>query len=151
MTGIEFIEQKVKEFNTSIASDMDKKRITDTNKAKRSLKVVVSGNSVKSIGIDYIEYLNRGSAPWKGDDNKNAKILGYILEKNGWSDRRKTNPYAAAYGIVRKGSKIYRNKSKGLELEKKVEVLTKEIIEGLSKVEAENISIRLNEAMKGLA
>lgn len=105
---------------SEIQAVMASKNLDNTGDAYQSLEV--SGNQL--IGLDYIFYLDKGSAPWQNPSN--YKALGYILTKNGWS---KINPYAAAWSIANLGSQIYRNNAKGLQLD----LLVNNMLEDLTK------------------
>ena len=143
MTELEAIEKEVEKFNDWIKNELN--RFNDTNEASQSLRVEKYDKGVRSYGVSYLEFLNRGSKPWGGDELTNTRILGYILQKSGWSDRKGINSYAAAHGIVTKGSKVYRGEKKGLKLEKKVEKLRQNILEILPFYAKERLLIQLNE------
>jgi hypothetical protein len=150
MDSIDIIAEEVEKFNESIKNDIDRKNFNDTGKAKNSLRVLVERNSVKSIGSGHIKFLNRGSFAWTGDDLLNSRILGFILTVSGWAARKGVNAYAAAYNIVRRGSQVSRGIRKGLEIDEKAEVLTKNIMERLPKAERDKVFAQLNEAHKKL-
>lgn len=108
------VKEEVERTNELIRRDMP----TDQGTAANSLHVEVVGNKINSVGSSYIEYLDRGSAPWS--DPTKYRSLGYMLEKNGWADRHDINAYAAAFVIAHKGSQIYQGRKKGIELDKKL-------------------------------
>lgn len=117
MTLLDSIAIQVERTNEQIRQSIP----NDQGKAARSLRVEIVGNEVRSLGISYIEYLNRGSAPWANPDN--YKKLGFILDQSRWAARNGVNPYAAAYSIAHHGSQIFQGKKQGIELEKKIEEL----------------------------
>jgi len=125
MNPVDFIKEKVGEFNDWIKEDIN----DYSGKASQSLKVEIDGNTVISIGADYIELLNRGSHPWSNPDK--YKSLGFILNKNGWAVSKGLNPYAVAYNLAHFGSQIFQGKKKGLQIEDKKERLQKELKEQL--------------------
>lgn len=114
MSFIDVIKEEVERTNEQIRQAMPK----DQGQAAQSLRVDVVQNEVRSIGLDYIEYLDRGSAPWNNPEK--YKSLGFILDKSGWGDRHSISPYAAAYAIAHDGSLIWQGKKQGIELDKKL-------------------------------
>jgi len=111
-----------------------KARISDTLAAKgidntggASASLEVKGN--KLMGNDYLYYLDQGSKPWTHPQD--YKSLGFILDKSGWAKNRGVNPYAAAYGIANKGSRIFRDKSKGIQLDSLVDEMLENLIKEL--------------------
>lgn len=114
MSFIDAIKEEVERTNEQIRQSIPK----DQGRAAQSLRVDVVENEVRSIGLDYIEYLDRGSAPWSNPDK--FKSLGFILDRSGWGDRHNISPYAAAYSIAHDGSLIWQGKKQGIELDKKL-------------------------------
>lgn len=126
-TVLDIVKAEVELTNEAIRRDMPK----DQGTAAQSLRVDVVGGEVRSIGSSYIEYLDRGSAPWKNPGN--YKKLGYILELSGWGDRKNVSPYAAAYSIAHDGSLIYQGRKKGIELDVKLDRLKQSLSEKIPK------------------
>lgn len=126
MSFIDVIKEEVDRTNEQIRLSIPK----DQGEAARSIRTDVVGNEVRSIGLDYIEYLDRGSAPWSNPDK--YKSLGFILDKSGWGDRHNISPYAAAYSIAHDGSLIWQGKKKGIELDSKLADLQTRLKEKLA-------------------
>jgi hypothetical protein len=121
--NFEALTQKhLNNLKANIQSVMASKNIYNSGQASESLEVVDN----KLLGNHYIYYLDKGSAPWSNPGN--YKALGYILTKNGWA---KINPYAAAWAIAHKGSQIFQNNSKGIELDMLVDNMLDELIKEL--------------------
>lgn len=117
-TVLDIVKYEVERTNDEIARSMPK----DKGDAANSLHIEVNGGVVNSVGSSYIEYLDRGSAPWNNPDQ--YKKLGYILDQSGWADRHSISPYAVAYSIAHNGSLIYQGKKQGIELDQKLTDLT---------------------------
>ena len=148
---LDFIKEEVEKFNESIRSDLNSKRLSDTGKAAESLRVETNEKEGKvlSIGSEHLEYLNRGTRPWQGDEKKNTNILNFILIKSGWADRKFIkNPYMIAKSIVTKGSAIHRGEKEGIELEEKVEKLTQSLLNGLPSLAKQSALVTLTESFK---
>ena len=113
----------VKDFNDSIIKDLDTKRITNTGKAKQSLRVEVGLTNVRSLGIDYLLYLDQGRS--SGKFPPVLKITEWVREKLKISNSRelKQVSYLVGRKISKEGTEIFKNKSKGIELDKKIDVL----------------------------
>ena len=111
--------------NEEIIRDMPK----DEGTAANSLRVEEVGSEVRSIGLARIEYLDRGTRPWK--DKSKWKYLGFILDESGWAERKGRNPYAAAYNIAHFGSQIFQGKKQGIQLDKKIEELKQRLMQKL--------------------
>jgi len=121
----DYIIKEVERTNDEIRRDMPK----DEGTAANSLRVDVVGSEVRSIGLARIEYLDRGTGPWK--DKSKWKDLGYILDESGWAERKDINPYAAAYLIAHNGSQIFQGKKKGIELDNKIDALKQRLKQNL--------------------
>lgn len=126
MSFIDVIKEEVDRTNEQIRQSIPK----DQGEAARSIRTDVVGNEVRSIGLDYIEYLDKGSRPWSNPDK--YKSLGFILDKSGWGERHNISPYAAAYSIAHDGSLIWQGKKQGIELDKKLEDLQSRLREKLA-------------------
>jgi hypothetical protein len=86
---------------------MSNKNLDVTGRASASLKVVKSANKIASVGIDYIEYLNRGRGPGKFPPIDKIKQ---------WVDARNLEvaPYVIARKIAQEGTEIYKDRTKGI-------------------------------------
>lgn len=132
------VKEEVERTNEQIRQAMPR----DEGKAASSLHVEIAGNKINSVGLSYIEYLDRGSAPWA--DPSKYRSLGFILEKNGWSDRHNINAYAAAFVIAHEGSQIYKGRKQGIELNDKLLQLKERIKQNIPKFVKTQISNTLN-------
>lgn len=137
MNLIDVIIEEIRITNDQIRDAMPK----DEGTAAQSIHIKIQGDEIQSVGSYYIEYLDRGSAPWKNPEQ--FKKLGFILDKSGWADRKNTNPYAAAYSIAHYGSQIYRGRKTGIELDQKLDDLNKRLMQKIPKFVNREISNRL--------
>lgn len=137
MNLVDVIIDEVRRTNDQIRQDIPK----DEGKAAQSIHIELHGNEIQSVGSSYIEYLDRGSAPWKNPEQ--YKKLGYILDKSGWADRNNTSAYAAAYSIAHKGSQIYQGKKTGIQLDQKLKDLSARLAQKIPKFVADNIKTQM--------
>ncbi|MCK5613612.1 hypothetical protein KAR91_67710 [Candidatus Pacearchaeota archaeon] len=130
---IEIVIQEVEKFNDSIRDALNSKDISDTGEAARSLFVEHGKDFVQSIGIFYIEFLDTGRAPGKFPPR--APIARWVESKLGISP---TDPefngivYVISKKIADLGTTIFRNQGKGIELDKKIVTLRKNLTEALT-------------------
>ena len=113
-------------FNFEVKATMSVRKLDATGTASRSLRVESDSQSVKSWGVFYLEYLNRGRPPGKFPPI--APIERWLAAK-----QLDIPAFLVARKIAQKGTTIYQNRSKGLELEKKIRALKKEIAENAPK------------------
>ena len=110
----------VEKFNDSIRTDLSTKKIDTKGIASNSLRVESDLNSVRSLGIFYLEYLDRGRPPGK------FPPVDVIRE---WVNSKpvEINPYLVGRKIAREGTEIFKNPSKGIMLNTKIRKLMEEI------------------------
>ena len=136
--------EELRTFNESIVETLRAKKIDDTRAAARSLSVVETERGAKSVGINYIEFLDRGRPPGKFPPVN--KIRDWVASKLGISDEKERNSIAYLVGrkISRECSTIFKDKSKGLELDKKIAKFTQQLLPklelGIAAEFAENIT-----------
>jgi len=120
MTAVKIITEELLIFNQSIRNEMSRKNLDVTGRASQSLRVISSENKAASVGIDYIEYLNRGRGPGK------FPPIDKIKE---WVDRRNLEvaPYVIARKIANEGTEIFKDRTKGLMLDPKIALTIKRI------------------------
>lgn len=124
-----------------IREDLSVKRIDATGNASASLQVIGSGSQYSLIGLDYLEYLNRGRAPGKYPPIE--AIARWVEFKNIIA-----NPYLIARKIAQEGTEIYKDRSKGIMLEEKIIVLQDNINEQLPNFIRDKIVTEINKAFK---
>lgn len=133
--SLEITEREVKAFNDSIKRDLTSKRITNTGNAAASLRVdsksSLSKDTVVSIGISYLEQLDQGRSP--GRFPPVNKMRQWVSQKLGITDPKANNQVAFLVGrkISKEGTFIFNNKSKGIQLDNKIEELNKRLLEKL--------------------
>lgn len=98
-----------------IKNDLASKGIDNSGKASRSLRIETKENENRVIlwGVDYLEILNRGRRPGKFPPVDEIKL---------WVDTKPVPISAFLVGrkIAREGTEIFKNKSKGIQLENKI-------------------------------
>jgi len=139
-------------FNQEIKDDMVSKRINASGKASNSLRVEVDeqAKSYQSIGVDYLEFVDRG----RGANKDQSKIgvhnwASYYGENvlKPWAQSKGLNfdnYYLLAKSIAEKGTRILRDHSKGIEIDPKIEDLTRRIKEKVPKGLKADILKQLN-------
>lgn len=129
---IKAVIKEVEKFNDSIRDTLNSKDISDTKEAANSLFVEHGKDFVQSIGIFYLEFLDTGRAPGKFPPRK--PIENWVESKLGISS---SDPafdgvvYVISKKIADLGTTIFRNNSKGIELDKKIVTLRKSLNEVL--------------------
>jgi len=99
----EIIEQELNAFNQSIKEDMRAKGMDTTKNASNSLRIEKRGQVYVSVGIDYIQYLDRGRPPGKFPPMDTIKRW---VELKGLQ----VDPFVIARGIAENGTRIFRSK-----------------------------------------
>ncbi len=141
-TVSEIIEAELNLFNTSIQQTMSDKNMDASGNAARSLTVEQRGYIFVSVGIDYIEYLDRGRPPGKFPPM--AAIERWVNLKG-----LKIDPFVIARNIADNGTRIFRNRELGLKLEDKTTALEASINKVLPKFVADQIKTAFNKALTG--
>jgi hypothetical protein len=133
----------VEDFNEKIKQDLDSKGIDNSRVASNSLRVVVNEkeNSVQSRGVFYLEYLNRGRPPGKFPPPD--VIKDWVITKP-----VDINPFLVGRKIAREGTEIFKNRSKGIEVDKKSQELLKELKEKAPKWAKQDLLIQLKQFKK---
>jgi len=135
---IENTEKEVELFNFEIKATMSIRNLDSSGAASDSLRVESDSNSVTSKGVFYLEYLNRGRPPGKFPPM--AAIERWVIEKG-----LDIPPFLVARKIAREGTTIYKNRSKGLQLEPKIEALQKTISENAPKWAKNDLLLQIKE------
>jgi len=129
-------------FNESIVQAMSNKNMDASENAARALRIEQRGYVFVSVGIDYIEYLDRGRPPGKFPPM--AAIERWVNLK-----QLSVDPYVIARSIANNGTRIYRNRELGLKLEEKTATLQESINKVLPKFVSDQIKTAFNNALKG--
>lgn len=105
-----------------IKSDLSSKGIDNSKQASNSLRVEIkeSENKVILWGVDYLEVLNKGRGPGKFPPINEIKL---------WVESKPVDisPYLVARKIAREGTRIFKDNTKGIQLEDKVINLRNEL------------------------
>jgi hypothetical protein len=136
-----FIEEKMRGGVKLIQDEMYRKRLVASGRAVNSLEVSESLPILSIKGSDYIEYLDRGRPPGKFPPM--AAIERWVDSKG-----LQVDPYVIARGIARQGSRIYRNRSLGIELDKKNQAISEDIKRDLPTFMSNLIKTEVNKAFK---
>ena len=110
----------VENFNDEIRSDLSSKGLDNSGQAANSIRIVTTKNSVTSFGVDYLFYLDKGRGPGKFPPPETIKK---------WVESKPVpvHPFVIGRKIAREGTEIFKDNSKGIELDVKREELTKKI------------------------
>lgn len=133
---IENTEKLVTEVNDKIKVDLASKGIDNSGEASNSIRIESSINSVTSLGVFYLEYLNRGRPPGKFPP---VDII------NKWVANKPVaiNPYLVGRKIAREGTEIYKDNTKGIELSKKIQELKETLKQEAPKWAKEDVLVKL--------
>ena len=139
------ILNNIDEFNQMIKDELVRKGINNTKNASNSLKSIQKDEKTfQSVGSDYIEILDQGRSP--GKFAPVDSIQEWVKTKLGITDSREIR--SIAYLVNRKiaieGTTIYRNKSKGLELDVLIAEFTKKLIKDLTVFAIADVKKELN-------
>lgn len=110
------IEKHLNELKDTIKAEMRNKGLYNSGETSDSLDV--KNNTL--FGSEVILYLDQGRKPGKHPPPQN--IVEWVRSKLGINDLKKSRQIAYLVGrkISEKGTEIYRNKRKGLQLEDKI-------------------------------
>ena len=110
----------VEAFNDEIRNDLSSKGIDSSGQAANSIRITKTSNSVTSFGIDYLYYLDKGRGPGKFPPPESIKK---------WVESKPVpvHPFVIGRKIAREGTEIFKDNSKGIELDKKRDDLTNKI------------------------
>lgn len=141
----QIIEKNLNEFNQSIRDEFIRKRINDTGEASDSLRIVSRGeNTFASVGSDYIEVLDKGRGAGKFAPVQN--IQDWVRTKLGITDDKEVKQIAFLVNrkIKNEGTAIFKDNSKGLEIDAKIEVLNNNLVEDLRVFAIADVKKQLN-------
>lgn len=123
---MQYVKDMAEEVNQAIKDDLKNKGIDTTGAASNSLRIYVDGNKVQSWGVDYMYFLDKGRGPGKFPP---PDVLQAWVNDKGLS----IAPYLVGKKISEEGTEIYKNNSKGIELDKKLDELKSELSKNISK------------------
>jgi len=132
--------------NASIKGDLDSKGISNTGEARDSIRVEVDGLTVRSLGVDYLEFLNRGRGPGKYPPPSN--LVEWVRSKLGITENAESVAFLIGRKIAEQGTGIFNNRSKGIELEDKIGDVKDKISDMIPALVKEQLTIGLNKYMK---
>jgi len=147
--AIEATIKEVEKLNESIRDALNSKNITNTGEAARSLRIEHGDDFVRSIGIFYLEFLDTGRGTGKFPPSE--PIEKWVRTKLGISS---INPeFDGIVFVIRKkiaelGTEIFRNNSKGIELDEKIVTLRENLSETLRETTVFEINQRLDKFKK---
>ena len=137
----------VEKFNDEIRSDLSSKGIDNTREASNSMRIEVKVQGTKiniiSSGIDYMYYLDKGRRPGKFPPV--SVIEDWVANKP-----VEINPYLVGRKIAREGTAIFRDSSKGIELDKKRKALLDELNREAPKWAKQDLLIKIKTGNKKL-
>lgn len=142
--AIDIIVAESEKTNFEIQATLDAKGITDTGRAKRSIHLEVDKDkgTVTSKGVDYLEALNTGRGPGKFPPPENMQQ---------WA-ARKIGDKKAAFPVGKKiseeGTEIYKDNTKGIQLNKKLNDLRQRLSQKLPDASRAEVTEFLNDFNK---
>lgn len=116
------IISELEKFNEKIKARLDEniqgRKMTNSGNAKRSLQIVRDNNSFQSIGIFYLEFLDKGRGSGKFPNLE--AIEKWVRTKLNITDNREAKQVTFLVGrkIAKLGTEIFKDNSKGLQLDK---------------------------------
>ncbi len=145
MSGIiDNIIIEVEKFNDSIKVTLNSKNISNTGEAARSLRVQSDNDSVQSLGIFYLEFLDTGRGPGKYPPFE--PIMQWAVQKTG---QPREELYALVKYVQKKisdlGTEIFLNNSKGIELNEKILTLRENLNKTIRNQVILDVTQKLNE------
>jgi hypothetical protein len=115
-------------FNDLIREKLKVKNLNNTFELSNSLRVIENESGVASVGLEYIEFLDRGRRPG-GRRAPVEHLQAWVKRKLGITSEKES--LSIAYAIANKqqkeGSEIFKDKSKGLELQPEIQKLRKSL------------------------
>lgn len=110
----------------------DDKELNDTSRAKDSINHKVAGNTLIIEGFARVLFLEFGRSP--GRFPPIDKLRGWVERKLGVSqDESEGVAYAISKKIAEKGTTIFNDRSKGLQIELTVNMINQVILENITK------------------
>lgn len=137
---IENTERLVEDFNDQIRSDLNSKGIDNTREAANSLRVETTKTgskiNISSKGVFYLEFLDKGRGPGK------FPPVNLIQD---WAINKPVdiNPFLIGRKISLEGTNIFKDNSKGIQLDKKRQELQSIIKEDAPKWVKQDLLIQL--------
>ena len=127
---------------------MSSKNLDNTGGTSKSLKSKVSGSSLSILGDRHFQQLNFGRKPGKFAPVK--KIQDWVRTKLGISDLKeiKSIGFLVNRKIAKKGTTIFNNRAKGIELDKREEFGTKLIQKSVTNLIQITISSNISEQLR---
>ena len=135
--------QLVEKFNDSIRSDLSSKNIDNSGEASNSIRIESTKNSVTSLGVDYLYYLDQGRGAGKFPPVD--EIVKWVATK-----AVSISPYLVGRKIAREGTEIFKDKSRGIQLDQKRKILLDEINQNAAKWAAADVLVLIKQSNKKL-
>ena len=133
-------ELLIERFNDNVKDDLSSKGIDNTREASNSLRVetTIQKNlvSIKSVGVDYLYYLDQGRKPGKFPPVD-------VIEQWVATKPVEIDPYLVGRKIAREGTEIYKDRTKGIRLTIKRQYLSREIKEKAPKWAKKDLLIQI--------
>ena len=120
------ITKELKLLGDNISRRIDEKGLKDTGQSQE-FNINSQDNKVQLIGVDYIYYLDKGRGPGKFPP---VNVIREYVQRNNIriADYNENQTvYLIAKGIADRGSVIFRDKSKGIQLDGLIDECLKRI------------------------
>jgi len=117
------ISKSLRDIGDRISDTIRNKGLEYTG-ASQEFEINYEGNKIQLLGMPYLEYLDRGRGPNRDQSERGLrnwslwygeKVLKPWAEKKGLIF---SNYFGLAYHIATTGNRIFKDKSKGIELDK---------------------------------
>ena len=124
------IEKELDIFNEEVKNRLKAKNLNNTLELFNSLRVEKTENGAASIGLEYIEFLDRGRRPG-GKMAPKKEIFDWVKSKMGIENDKDAEriTFFIRRKQVAEGSSIFQDKTKGLQLTEVIEKLQSELPE----------------------
>ena len=140
----DILNKELNAFVSSVRETLRVKGIDNTLEASNSLRVEMSEKGGAVYGVDYFYFLDKGRKPGKFPPVKNMR--DWVRTKLGITEPKELARVAYLVGrkISREGTSIYKDNSKGLQLDKLIFNFTQNLAPKLEAGIAADIVNKLN-------
>ena len=151
---IEVLENYMENIISDIRDELANKGINDTKKASNSLRFQITVTAESYVGeiyaADHLEFTNKGRGAGKIPKRNLNIIENWVRRKLGLTDEREiaTATYFIRKKIREKGTNIFLDNSKGIQLEKIIEKNKQYLIENVKKSVKFAVKEELNKYFK---
>ena len=121
MPSDEIIKKHLELLKSAIQDELRNKNLDSSGEASNSLEVEEN----KLLGNDYIYFLDQGRKPGKFPPPQN--IRDWVRDKLTIGDDESSVAYLVGRKIANEGTEIYKDKTKGIQLDNLIKTMLKEL------------------------